>query len=69
MTQLKPGILFSPATMTSRRRRNSATILADSVWSPLIAAMPAICVKAAVHELLLTMSLVTHPEISVFITP
>ena len=49
-------MLFSPATMASRRRRNSFTITSTSSCGPCSAASPARCVKLAVHEFELTIS-------------
>ncbi len=44
---------FSPSTMRSRRRLNSATISFAASCGPSIASTAAICVKAAVHDTLL----------------
>ena len=55
--------------MRSRRRLNSATILATGVWSPWSAAMPASWVNDAVQELEFTMSRVTWSANPSGITP
>src|SRR6185437_2483958 len=51
MAHRTPGSVFRPATITSRRRRNSARIASTGAWSPVIASTPAHWVKAAVQEL------------------
>ena len=67
--QRKPGIAFRPFTMTSRRRRNSATIASTASCGPSSAAMPARWVKLAVQELELTISWSTASASHSGITP
>ena len=50
MTQETPGIALSPATIASRRRRNSANISFTSSRGPVSAATPASWVAGAVQE-------------------
>ena len=47
---------LSPATTSSRRARNSSSILATSSWGPVSATSPAFWTNVAVHELELFMS-------------
>ena len=69
MTPLVERSVFNPATNTSLRRRNSATIASGPSCGPVIAAMPARWVKLAVHELEFTVSLLTDSASQPGITP
>ena len=64
-----PGIPFSAPTMASRRRRNSSTMAVTQACGPSSAAMPARCVKLAVHELELTVNKFTASASHVGMTP
>ena len=57
--QLTPGIAFSPETITSRRRRNSASIAATPSCGPSSAAIAAYWLNADVQETELIASRVT----------
>ena len=54
-----PGMSFSPATMTSRRRRNSSTICSTGSHGPVRAAAAAYWLNADVHDTELITSRVT----------
>jgi hypothetical protein len=54
-----PGMSFRPATMVSRRRRNSSTIRSTGSHGPSRAAIAAYWLNAEVHETELIASLVT----------
>ena len=64
-----PSMARRPDTITSRRRRNSATMRSTGSRDPRSAAMPAIWVKAAAQEFELTINCVMRAARSRRITP
>ena len=64
-----PSMAFSPWTIRSRRRRNSATIRSTESCGPRSAAAPATWVKAAAQEVALVASWVMRSASGVGITP
>ena len=56
ITQVTPGMSFSPATMTLRRSSKAAHMRSTASWGPFMASMPAHCTGAEGQELALICS-------------